>query len=103
MTDSIPKRKFFREPMLKSKTLEEITHETTVITILEQYCKGCEICTTYCPEDILTMSSDLNFKSYHYPIVIESKNDACKQCRLCERLCPEMAIWLRTEEEVIEG
>ena len=87
----------FRVPMLKSKTVPEITGETTSIMIQNQLCKGCELCVTYCPEDILEMGTELNTKSYFFPHAIPNKEADCKQCRNCERVCPELSIFLLSE------
>ncbi|MFW9929201.1 MAG: ferredoxin family protein [Candidatus Thorarchaeota archaeon] len=83
-----------RKPLFKPLTVKEITKESTIIKIIQNQCKGCELCVEFCPETILAMGDELNTKSYHYPYVIESKNDECSQCRLCERICPDLAIFL---------
>jgi 2-oxoglutarate ferredoxin oxidoreductase subunit delta len=83
-----------RKPLIQAKKVKDITKESTITKIIQNQCKGCEICVEFCPEDILAMSDELNTKSYHYPYVIESKNDECSQCRLCERICPDLAIFL---------
>ncbi|MFV2015866.1 MAG: ferredoxin family protein [Candidatus Heimdallarchaeota archaeon] len=87
----------YRVPMLKAKDISEITGETTTILIQNQLCKGCELCVTFCPEDILEMGTELNTKSYFFPHAIPNKEANCKQCRNCERVCPELSIFLLSE------
>ncbi|OLS19753.1 MAG: Ketoisovalerate oxidoreductase subunit VorC [Candidatus Heimdallarchaeota archaeon LC_3] len=83
-----------RKPLIEAQKIKDITKESTIIKIIQNQCKGCEICVYYCSEQILAMGDELNTKSYHYPYVIESKNEECSQCRLCERICPDLAIFL---------
>lgn len=89
----------FRIPMIKKKKVSDITGEATTIVIQSQLCKGCELCVTFCPEQILEMGEELNTKSYHYPHALADKEADCKQCRYCERICPELAIFLGEETE----
>ena len=90
----------FRIPMLKKKTIPEITGEYTTIRILNQQCKGCELCVTFCPSNILEMGTELNTKSYFFPHAIPEKEANCEQCRSCERVCPEMSIFLTVDKKV---
>ena len=56
----------------------------------EPYCKGCEICTEMCPEDVLRIGSRLGPLGY---FLAEVKDEgACNGCRYCEVACPDMAI-----------
>lgn len=84
----------FRVPMIKKKSVSEITGDYTTIVLQSQLCKGCELCVTFCPEGILEMGEELNTKSYHYPHAKTDKEADCKQCRYCERICPELSIYL---------
>lgn len=52
-------------------------------------CKGCEICTTACKEDVLFLSKSLNFKGYRYII---AKNEFCTGCVNCALVCPDGVI-----------
>ena len=66
-----------------------------VYVIDYDYCKGCGICTEFCPSAVLKTSTNLNSKGYYPPLV--AKQDACHGCRLCELLCPEFAIFIVNE------
>jgi 2-oxoglutarate ferredoxin oxidoreductase subunit delta len=68
------------------------------IHIIENRCKGCGFCVTYCPMDVLELSDIFNDRGYHPPYV---KNpEACINCGLCEMICPEFAIWSSLKEEI---
>lgn len=54
-----------------------------------QKCKGCELCTTACKEQVLTLSETINIKGYHYII---ANNDACTGCVNCALVCPDAVI-----------
>lgn len=64
-------------------------------------CKQCNFCIEFCPTDVLLYSEEINAKGYHYPVVVEGKENACVHCRFCDLICPELAIY--TEEVDAEG
>lgn len=61
-----------------------------MVTIDEQYCKGCSLCIHYCPKKVLDKSNTINGKGYTIPFV--KKPEECTQCKTCELICPELAI-----------
>jgi 2-oxoglutarate ferredoxin oxidoreductase subunit delta len=54
-----------------------------------QKCKGCEMCTVACKEDVLKMSKDINNLGYRYAVVV---NDDCTGCVNCALVCPDGVI-----------
>jgi 2-oxoglutarate ferredoxin oxidoreductase subunit delta len=66
-----------------------------MIEIDEELCKGCGICTDFCPMKVLETSDHINKKGYYPPKA--TKEDECLGCRLCELLCPEFAIFIINE------
>ena len=53
-------------------------------------CKGCEVCIPVCPEDVISMSPDVNRKGYHF---LQMHNpEACTGCMNCAIVCPDRAI-----------
>ena len=56
------------------------------------WCKGCNICVTFCPRDVLALENGK---------VIIKEPDRCIRCGNCESLCPDFAIYLITEEEEV--
>ncbi|MEO0020750.1 MAG: 4Fe-4S dicluster domain-containing protein [candidate division WOR-3 bacterium] len=66
------------------------------VTIEKNRCKGCELCVTYCPKQVLAMSKEINDKGYFYAQVVNQ--DACIACRFCGMMCPDTAIEIAVEE-----
>lgn len=63
----------------------------------EDRCKGCELCTTVCPKQIVVMSKKLNAKGYHPATVLEQ--DKCISCAFCASICPDTVIEVFKEEK----
>ena len=80
--------KFWRIPL----DHDEIKIPHGEISLITARCKGCEICRTYCPRDVLSMSTAINSKGYHFPLV--SRPGDCVACGLCQIMCPEFAIYV---------
>jgi 2-oxoglutarate ferredoxin oxidoreductase subunit delta len=60
------------------------------IVVLEERCKGCELCVPACPEDILVMSRRTNSKGWN--VVDTQAMEKCIACNLCALICPDRAI-----------
>ena len=60
-------------------------------------CKGCELCVSVCPKNILALEEDkVNKKGYHNVYV---KNpDECIACASCALMCPDGIINVYKEE-----
>ncbi|MBS4534124.1 4Fe-4S dicluster domain-containing protein [Clostridium sp. D2Q-14] len=68
------------------------------VTFNEDRCKGCELCTTVCPVDIVVMNREkINVKGYHPATV--SDMDKCIGCANCATICPDTVIEV---ERIIE-
>ena len=66
-------------------------NEKIIININRDWCKGCGICVSFCPEDVLGL--DDNDKA-------EVLNpDNCVFCGMCELRCPDMAVEVTKENE----
>ncbi len=52
-------------------------------------CKGCAVCTTACPKNVLSMSKEVNGKGYNYAIKV---NGDCIGCANCAVVCPDGVI-----------
>ncbi|EOD01892.1 4Fe-4S dicluster domain-containing protein [Caldisalinibacter kiritimatiensis] len=64
----------------------------------EDLCKGCELCTTVCPVNIVVMDKErINIKGYHPATVKEM--DKCIGCANCATICPDVVIEV---ERIIE-
>ena len=67
------------------------------VTFKEELCKGCELCTTSCPQGVIEMdSARTNQKGYH-PAVLMDPEGACTGCALCAVICPDVVITVYRE------
>ena len=69
------------------------------IVVSIDLCKGCELCTRVCPEDLIHMALDqLTPKGYH-PAYLLDPDEKCTGCAICAVICPDVAIsvyrWVR--------
>lgn len=61
------------------------------VSFKEDLCKGCELCTTVCPVNIIKMDrSKINIKGYH-PATVYDK-EKCIACGNCATICPDVVI-----------
>ena len=66
------------------------------ITIERELCKGCYLCISVCPNQLISISSELNQMGY-YPAQfteadLELENHECTGCTTCALVCPDVAI-----------
>ena len=62
------------------------------IVVDEEGCKGCEVCNTACPTQVLAMTDRVNSKGYHISYM---KNPTdCTGCANCAIVCPDGVITL---------
>ena len=60
------------------------------IEVSDVYCKGCELCISACPQEVLALdTSRLTHKGYHPAHIIK---DGCTGCEICAVVCPDAAI-----------
>ena len=76
------------------------------VSIESDLCKGCELCTTVCPQGILQMSHEgFNARGYR-PVQLIDPEGKCTGCALCALLCPDVVLTVyryasrRTQEMV---
>ncbi len=61
------------------------------VTVNEDRCKGCGLCTIPCPKKIMRNSpTRLNKKGFPPAECIDQ--DACISCAMCATICPDVAI-----------
>lgn len=61
------------------------------VTFKENICKGCQLCTSACPKNIIVMATDrINSKGYHPATVL--KMEECIGCTNCALICPDGVI-----------
>jgi 2-oxoglutarate ferredoxin oxidoreductase subunit delta len=65
------------------------------IDVNELYCKGCSLCVSACPKEVLELDMNrLTPKGYH-PVVLVS--DGCTGCAICSIVCPDSALTVYRE------
>ncbi len=62
------------------------------IEIRVERCKGCLLCTSVCPEEILVQGEVLNTKGYKVVQCDQEKKDKCRGCGFCAEICPDGAL-----------
>ncbi len=60
------------------------------IEIDRELCKGCQICISFCPKDVISPSDRLNASGY-LPVLLDDSG-VCTGCAICAVVCPEVAI-----------
>ena len=59
--------------------------------INENACKGCGLCASVCPKNIIAISNEkLNAKGYYVAHLTDEEQ--CVQCAMCATMCPDIAI-----------
>ncbi|MFQ6015443.1 MAG: 4Fe-4S dicluster domain-containing protein [Anaerolineae bacterium] len=61
------------------------------IVINEDICKGCELCTTACPKNLVRVADHFNVKGYRPAAYVDPEKE-CTGCLLCGKICPDVAI-----------
>ena len=61
------------------------------VTFIEEKCKGCGLCVSVCPKQIIFMDKDrLNVKGFHPATVTDMEK--CIGCAFCATICPDCVI-----------
>ena len=65
------------------------------IEVSDLYCKGCELCVTACPVNVLGLNMDhLTPKGFHPAHLVK---EGCTGCAICAIVCPDAAITVYRE------
>ncbi len=66
------------------------------VIINEEQCKGCALCITVCPKEILELSKEtINSKGFHPARVTDMSK--CIGCAFCATICPDVVIEIRKD------
>lgn len=68
-----------------------------MITIDKKLCKGCDICTEFCPRNVYEHSKALDKKGVHIPV--PAHEEKCNKCNICTLMCPDQAIKVDENDE----
>ena len=67
------------------------------IEVDDFFCKGCELCVTACPMNVLELDNEtFTAKGYH---PVKMKGEECTGCAICAVVCPEAAITVYREKQ----
>ncbi|MCJ7823641.1 MAG: 4Fe-4S binding protein [Anaerolineales bacterium] len=62
------------------------------IVINEALCKGCELCTTVCPKNVIVIATDQFTPKGYHPAALRDPQGECTGCAICSVICPDAAI-----------
>ena len=62
------------------------------VVFIEDRCKGCLLCTTVCPVNIIEKSQRFNRQGYQVVEVTEANAPRCTGCASCGLICPDVAV-----------
>ena len=61
------------------------------IVVIEERCKGCQLCAVACPRKIIRLSGRMNRLGYR--VAEQGENaEECAGCAGCAVMCPDVAI-----------
>lgn len=61
------------------------------VTVDQDACKGCGLCTAVCPKGIVVLSTThINAKGYN-PVTITDM-EKCTGCANCAKMCPDFVL-----------
>jgi 2-oxoglutarate ferredoxin oxidoreductase subunit delta len=62
------------------------------VLIREDQCKGCSLCVTACPQQVILINNErLNARGYH-PAQYVDPEGKCTGCALCAVVCPDVCL-----------
>lgn len=53
-------------------------------------CKGCGVCATACPKNVIELAKEVNGKGYNYAFM--ARPEECIGCTSCGLVCPDGVI-----------
>ena len=67
------------------------------VIIEQDRCKGCALCPTVCPQNVIAIADDiLNARGYH-PATLVDPEGKCTGCAICAVICPDVCITVYRE------
>jgi len=72
-------------------TKTEKKERRAMITINEDFCKGCGLCVATCPQHLIKIANRISQKGYFSAELVDPEGK-CTGCALCAVMCPDVAI-----------
>ncbi|KUO63175.1 MAG: hypothetical protein APF84_09540 [Gracilibacter sp. BRH_c7a] len=66
------------------------------VVFYEDLCKGCSLCVSVCPTNVIHLAEHINVRGYRPAEVNEQHK--CISCAACARICPDVVITVFREE-----
>ena len=63
----------------------------------KERCKGCGLCVTACPKNVLEIDKAMNTRGY-FP-AHQARPEDCIFCAICATICPDVAITINEMAE----
>lgn len=60
-------------------------------------CKGCAVCVSVCPVNVIALSPKVNGKGYNYAEMVDGEKN-CIGCATCGMICPDSCITVYKEK-----
>jgi len=70
--------------------------------VIEDFCKGCGLCVTTCPLQLIKIANHISKKGY-FPAEFVDPEGKCTGCTLCAITCPDVAIEVYREKKKTRG
>jgi 2-oxoglutarate ferredoxin oxidoreductase subunit delta len=65
---------------------------TGYVVISDELCKGCGLCMSVCPKDLLEMAHDRFTPKGYHPAELVDPQKECTGCAICAVICPDAAV-----------
>jgi 2-oxoglutarate ferredoxin oxidoreductase subunit delta len=62
------------------------------IVINQERCKGCGLCQSVCPQNVLAIADDILNSSGFHPAQLVDPEGECTGCAVCAVICPDVCI-----------
>ncbi len=80
-----------------------MSDRTFVVTVLEDFCKGCGLCVEFCEHGGLYIRQKPNKQGIQTAAVHPGAEADCTGCRRCAMICPDAAIEISCVEDASEA
>ena len=75
--------------------MESVALEKPTVVVKPELCKGCGLCISSCPAEVLSFHERFNTKGYK-PVEVTDM-ERCTGCALCAVVCPDVVFTVYRE------